>query len=442
MSSTNKYLINDELTDEFGAVKTIIEGSALFLISAEKEGFKSETSDTFIYCAPDSCDSCSQTLYLTMEPEKGCEEDMFAEITVTDSITQDPVANVTVTITLTSFANGASDENVGGELSTDEEGKVQPELFYDGNYTVTLSSEDYLDIERGFELNTYETCENPVLNLQMVPVTPPNCEPTINITVIDNTTAIPIQLALVNLTLTLDELVSGTFDQLVGENLRTDENGMIYYDSTAYGNLTASVSAEGYYSNEGYLEIICDGFNCEDCQLVLVVALEEVHCPVSEITITIVDELTKEPIPYADVTFTLTSTPETGETYITYPTNSTDEDGVVTFPLDHMGNYTITVEKEGYESVEVPTDLECDPEDCEACLPMEEVEIKKKYCEDVNLALWVCDGTDNSPLVGATVDVVVMGYQGTLQVREKADQKNNFLIKISFPLIACRQSDR
>ena len=47
---------------------------------------------------------------------------------------------------------------------------------------------------------------------------------------------------------------------------------------------------------------------------------------------------------------------------------------------------------------------------------MEEVDIKKKYCEDVNLALWVCDGTDNSPLVGATVDVVVMGYEGTLQV--------------------------
>ena len=46
---------------------------------------------------------------------------------------------------------------------------------------------------------------------------------------------------------------------------------------------------------------------------------------------------------------------------------------------------------------------------------MEEIEIKKKYCEDVNLALWVCNGVDNSPLTGANVDVVVVGYEGTRQ---------------------------
>ena len=94
LASTNKFLVNDELSDEFGAVKTIIEGSALFLISAKKEGFKSETSDTFIYCAPDSCDSCSQTLYITMEPVKGCDEDMFAEITVTDAFLTSEMASL------------------------------------------------------------------------------------------------------------------------------------------------------------------------------------------------------------------------------------------------------------------------------------------------------------------------------------------------------------
>ena len=115
-----------------------------------------------------------------------------------------------------------------------------------------------------------------IINAELIPIEPANCEPVINITVVDNSTNVPIALALVNLTLTIDEEVEGTYQQLVGENLYTDEKGMIYYQSTAYGNLSASVAAEGYYSNEGYLQVICDGFNCDDCQLYLVVELEEV----------------------------------------------------------------------------------------------------------------------------------------------------------------------
>ena len=413
LQSNNKKLLSNELTDQFGAVKALIEGSALFLVNVAKEGFTSEESYTYIYCAVDACDSCSQTLYITMEPEKGCDVDMFAEITVIDEISQDPISDVKVTITLTSFANGASDENVGGDLTTDEDGQVQPELFYDGNYTVKIEHDDYLDVEEGFELNTYETCENPILNLQMVPIEPANCEPTINITIKDNVTAVPIAGASVNLTLTLDYLVDGTYDQLVGENVETDEKGMLFYEATAYGNLSAVVSAEGYYENTGKIEIICNGYDCDSCQLVLTIELAEIECPVSEITITITDEISEEPIPYADVTFTLTSTPETGDTYLEYPTNTTDEDGVVKFPLEHMGNYTITVEKEGYDAIEYPADLDCNPEHCEACLPMENIQIKKKYCEDVELALWVCDAEDNSPLEGAKVDVVVTGYEGS-----------------------------
>ena len=410
-----EQILTNGVTDQFGAVSALIEGSALFMASVSKEGFTSVESYTYIYCAVDACDECSQTLYLTIEPEQGCEEDMYAEITVIDELTQEPIEDAKVTITLISFANGAADENVGGDLTTDEEGKVNPELFYDGNYTVLIEHDDYLDFEKGFELNTYEDCENPILNVQLTPIEPANCEPIINITVIDNATYVPIPLALVNLTLTLNELVDGTYDQLVGETIYTDEDGVILYQSLAYGNMSATVSAEGYYSNEGQLEVVCDGWNCDSCQLTLIVELEEINCPTSEITITIKDELTQEPISDAEVTFTLTSTPETGETYLEYPTNTTNEDGVVVFPLEHMGNYTITVEKEGYDPVEVPTSDDCDPENCEACLPMEEIVIKKTFCDNVNFALWAFDPSDNSPMVGAIVDVVVLGYEDSLQ---------------------------
>eukprot|EP00090_Calanus_glacialis_P046780 TRINITY_DN934_c0_g1_i4.p1 TRINITY_DN934_c0_g1~~TRINITY_DN934_c0_g1_i4.p1 ORF type:complete len:3509 (+),score=786.17 TRINITY_DN934_c0_g1_i4:1199-10528(+) len=415
LAATSTHLLEDEETDQFGAVKALIEGSAVYLIHVAKEGFTSEEQDTFIFCAPDACDECSQTLTITMNPEPGCDVDMFAEITVTDSIDQNPIENVTVTITLIEFANGPSDENVGGVLVTDENGEIRPQLFVDGNYTVTLTSPDHLTVERGFELNTYELCENPILPLQMVPIVPPMCEPVVNITVRDNSTLLPIPLASLNLTLLLQEEIAGSSVELVGENLLTDENGMVFYLSLAYGNLTGTVTAEGYHPNSGTLEIICDGFNCAECELALVVELEEIHCPVSEVTITIVDELTQEPIPDAVVTYTLTSTPETGSTFITFPPNTTNDDGVVTFPLVHMGNYTITVEKDGYDPVETPTDLECNPEHCEACLPVFTVPIRKEYCENVNLALWVANGVTNGPLTGAAVDVVVEGFEGQLQ---------------------------
>ena len=417
LAATSTHLLEDEVTDQFGSVKALIEGSAVYLIHVAKEGFTSEEDDTFIFCAPDACDECSQTLTITMEPEPSpdCEVDMFAEITVTDSIDQNPIENVTVTITLIEFANGPSNENVGGTLVTDEDGQVTPQLFVDGNYTVTLTSPDHLTVERGFELNTYELCENPVLPLQMVPIVPPMCEPVVNITVRDNSTLIPIQLASLNLTLLLQEEIAGTSVELVGENLLTDQNGMVFYQSLAYGNLTGTVTAEGYHPNSGALELVCDGFNCAECELALFVELEEIHCPVSEVTITVVDELTQEPIPDAVVTYTLTSTPETGTTFISFPPNTTNDDGVVTFPLIHMGNYTITVQKDGFDPIETPTDLDCNPEHCEACVPVFTVPIREEYCDNVNLALWVADGVTNGPLTGAAVDIVVMGFEGLLQ---------------------------
>ena len=413
---TSFSLIENELTDQFGAIQAELEGNAQYEISIAKEGFVSVEEDTFIFCAPDACDGCSQVITITMDPINHCEEDMFVEIAVTDSITQAPIENVTVTITLVNFANGPSDENVGGILLTDEEGEVRPELFVDGDYIITLTAEDHMPVESGFTINSFESCENPEIPLQMIPHIPPVCTPTMNVTVRDNTTLLPIPLASLNLTLNLPEEIAGQSAELVGENLVTDQNGMVFYEIGAYGNMSAAVSAEGYYSNTGAVEVICDGYNCAACELVLVVELEEIQCPVSEVTITVVDELTQEPIPNAEVTYTLTSTPETPEvqTFITFPPNTTNEEGVVTFPLIHMGNYTITVEAEGFDPVELPVDLDCNPEHCEACVPMYQVEIRREYCEDVNLALWVANGVTNGPLTGAVVDVMVIGFEGMI----------------------------
>ena len=114
----------------------------------------------------------------TEEPIKGLEasfkllanNNTRIEITAMDSISKEPIENVTVSLTLINFVNGPSDENVGGLLVRNE--TVRPELFVDGNYTITLQREDYVSVETGFAIDSFKTCENPKVALEMNPSTP------------------------------------------------------------------------------------------------------------------------------------------------------------------------------------------------------------------------------------------------------------------------------
>ena len=114
----------------------------------------------------------------TEEPIKGLEasfkllanNNTRIEITAMDSISKEPIENVTVSLTLINFVNGPSDENVGGLLVRNE--TVRPELFVDGNYTITLQREDYVSVETGFAIDSFKTYENPKVALEIDPSTP------------------------------------------------------------------------------------------------------------------------------------------------------------------------------------------------------------------------------------------------------------------------------
>ena len=76
------------------------------------------------------------------------------------------------------------------------------------------------------------------------------------------------------------------------------------------------------------------------------------------------------------MTYTLTSKPEGASTFITLSPNIINDDGIVTVPLIHRGNYTIT-----------QVDLECNPEKCEACLPVYTITTTREYHDNVSLSL-------------------------------------------------------
>ena len=424
-ASQNIPKLVDELTDTNGVVKTDLVNinTGLFDMRVEKEGFYPKDTKKFVMVNPDNCGESNPQFTITLEPEH-C-QDQHVNIKVTDFVSKLPLADVPIALRLTNFANGATNTNVGGQLVTSKEGLVSPLLYADGKYTVTISSpphRDYLSEQSGFTTNTTFDCSDISLPIELIPTVPDVCNPSMTLTIRDDFTLQPIPGARVNLTLTVleENAVGGLTVLRVGENLETDENGEVIYSVTAYGNITAKVMGPsglnrgGFHPNEGTTEVICDGLNCAACKPSLTVDLAEVVCPVNKVTVTVVDELTKEPLPETLVHFALVDTPETGSTFLALTPETTDMSGKAFFPLHHMGDYSIQVQRDGYDTTELSVDLNCNPEHCEACLPMYTVEVKKEYCEGVEFEFLLVNGDTNEVYSGADVTVDIVGTEGKL----------------------------
>ena len=418
-------LLVNEKTDKDGIVKSDLSkiNMGLFAISISKPGFYPKKTMKFIRINPDNCGEINPRFSITLEAVHCKPKGQFADIFVTDYVSKLPLKNVPVTLRLIKYANGATHKDVGGKLLTDVNGTIKPVLYADGEYQIFLASpphRSYLAKETGFKANSTAGCDKVSLPMEMIPTVPDVCRPTMSLTVRDNNTKLVIPGARVNLTLHLDakKAVDGMDKLLVGSNLVTDQHGMVKYRVETYGNMTAVVWSPlglergGFHPASGEIEVICDGLNCAACKLSLVIDVNEVRCPVNKVTVTVTDQLTKEPLGDVVVRYALTSTPETGSTYLPFPPNTTDISGKAYFPLDHMGNYSIQVKKDGYDTVETPVDLNCNPKHCEACLPMYTIPVKKKYCDGVGIDLMVVDSKTNKGFVGANVTVDVLGFGG------------------------------
>ena len=427
MASKKVPLLVKEKSDVNGVVKVNLKAinMGLFSIVITKPGFYPKKTMKFIKINPDNCGDVNPKFDVTLEAKHCKKPSQHSKIFVTDYVNKLPLAGVPVKLRLIQFANGATNKNVGGQLKTDVNGTVKPILYADGTYQIELESpahRDYIPKEVGFTVNSTAECKDVFIPMELIPTVPDVCSPTVTVTVRDNSTRLPVSGARVNLTLTVAESksVDGITSILVGSELETDQNGVIKYKVATYSNLTAVVKSPlnmlrgGFYPATGKTEIVCDGLNCKACKLSLTVYVNEVTCPANKVTVTVIDQLTKEPLSNTLVKYALTSTPETGKTYQSFPPKKTNIAGKVSFPLKHMGNYSIQVQKEGYNTVEKPVDLECDPKHCEACVPMYTVEVKKKYCDDVAMDLFVIDGQTNKVFSGANVSVDVIGYMGKL----------------------------
>ena len=118
-------------TDDSGKVWVPVLGQGKFTVDIIKDGYIEYTGETPVNCpAEDDCELCNPTLAVALNPDF-CEKTVEMNIQVLDG-KEEPVENAAVQLILTASVAEAGTTNVGGELITDANGTVSPQLYESG----------------------------------------------------------------------------------------------------------------------------------------------------------------------------------------------------------------------------------------------------------------------------------------------------------------------
>ena len=193
-------------TDDSGKVWVPVLGQGKFTVDIIKDGYVEYTGETPVICpAGDDCELCNPTLAVALNPDF-CEKTVEMNIQVIDD-NEEPVENAAVQLILTASVAEAGATNVGGELITDANGTVSPQLYESGSYMVSVKAQGFLPAS--IEQEVEAACENPSLpvTIRLVKAADnstneTSCQnTTMTITVSDLMTGVAVNEAIVNIKL-------------------------------------------------------------------------------------------------------------------------------------------------------------------------------------------------------------------------------------------------
>ena len=425
-------------TDPAGLVSMTLPGEGNYQVSVEREGFKPLT-----YNWPASecgCETKVLTLSLTQDPI--CEDEgLVFNLYLDDAETGLALPTATIHLILTSSALGASQVDVGGSLFTDLDGTVSPTLYTKGSYRVTASLPGYLDLSEEFEVQA-TACDLGSLNMTMS-LTPTPADPQctedqntgLDVVVSDMYTGNPISGALIDITYEGNTTALISERSLIADGVRTDQNGEARVPVSKLGMYSAQLNNKSLsdYGGEFQPADALVNLTCCSCKAELRMILEQPFYCEPSLNLTIVDNTTGLPIPSARVELLLVASLAGSSLTEQGPIVTTDAHGIAELTPNVNGNYSIKVIAENYLSREVAHTLACDNMDCEATCQIElEVDLQEKFCSERTMTMFVRDSTDNSPLEGATVNMVQETHRGPNDVGTFAVDANG---EVSLPLI-------
>jgi len=236
--------------------------------------------------------------------------------------------------------------------------------------------------------------EQPEEYCQNVPMT---------VTVMDKNTNTPIPNAEVDISLGERNFVT-PFIQ-VADGTLTDANGQIEVTVSLGGNYDVFVSKAGYLPLNGTAVVKCDINDCKSCSVTVELDMDQPRCPDVVLPVTITDEDTGKPIKNAKVKLVLTNSLSGPSILDVGSPKYTNATGTAVFDVDMNGNYSIRIEADGYDTKNLPINVDCNPEHCKGCVPMAKTTLKKKFCEDKTFEFIVKNSITNKPATGAVVKV-------------------------------------
>jgi len=283
---------------------------------------------------------------------------------------------------------------------------------------------------------TNTTCEDqeiPIVvtlheNGPVDPTLPPQCpEMDMTITVVDNIT----EAAIPGVTVTVNKDL-----QTVAENVLTDENGQIKIPVSMNGEYEIIANKDGYTELESSKEISCSVENECLCDTSLTLDMDQPRCQDTTpmvLPVTVRDNVTNEIISNALVTLILTES-LSGTSMITIEEpKHTDSVGYTNFTVPVNGEYSLQVEAPGYVLKELPIDVNCSPNHCEACVLSAPVKLNKVFCENKTLEMIIRDSVNNTIVSDVKVVVSLETYNGPRQLVNEVVGESG---KIKVPLVA------
>ena len=333
-------------TDKTGTFKIPVDYAGNYKVTIE-HGLYHETEDRFVdvECPEEGACSCEWELEHKMT-QAHC-DDTYLDVTVTDEITGRVIQNAAVNITLV-----AASQNIPKLVDelTDTNGVVKTDLvnINTGLFEMRVERAGFYPKDtKKFVMINPDNCgeNNPHFTITLEPE---HCEDQhVNIKVADYISKLP--LVDVPVTLRLTNFANGATNTNVGGQLVTSQEGLVSPLLYADGKYTVSISSPPHreYLTEQTGFTTNTTFDCSDINLSLelIPTVPDVCNP--DMTLTIRDEFTLQPIPGARVNLTLTVPEENavdGRTVLKVGQNlETDDNGEVVYSVTAYGNITANV---------------------------------------------------------------------------------------------------
>ena len=218
----------------------------------------------------------------------------------------------------------------------------------------------------------------------------------------------------------------------VATGVQTDENGQLQVPISTNGNYQITANKADYLKVEDAKTIECTMENNCNCDTSLTLNMDQPRCDPTGPTpiilpVTVKDNITNSLIPGALVTLVLRSS-LSGPSLITVEEPKyTDSQGAADFTIQLNGEYSLSIDAQGYVLKEEALNINCNPNHCESCTLRAPVSLNEDFCENKSMKMIVKDSLTNEIASGANLIVSINSHAGPREILNEVVGESGFV---------------